>query len=210
LPSLAPISHQRDLNSIHHPTQLPCAPHKLVRTPDTQPRQHHTHISVCKVVLRARASARRCAPEAPMLLCVRLCGSCEQRDRNYMVTIKIIDCVRLFCWRPTRFVLAGTHLASARLDFHSPPYEAAMSYTQACAHARHPAPTASHSLKLPQGRVACQGLCKMLRPGFADVVELKAAVSAQTSMSRTNRALCSRLPLHNSRKLLNAHKGNFS
>jgi hypothetical protein len=61
-----------------------------------------------------------------------------------------------------------------------------MCFTQACAHARHPAPAETHSLQRLQGRVACQGLCKMLRTGIADVVRLKAAVSAQTSMSRTN------------------------
>jgi hypothetical protein len=87
------------LNSIHHPTQLPCAPQKLVRTPVTQPRQHHTHCSVCKVVLRARASARRCAPASSMLFERRLCGLCEQRDRNSMITVITIDCVWLFSRR---------------------------------------------------------------------------------------------------------------
>jgi hypothetical protein len=127
-----------------------------------------------------------------------------------MVTIIIIDCVWLFSWRPTRLALTGTHLASARLEFHSSPYSAAMCSTQACAHARHPAPTASHSLQLLQGRVACQGLCKMLHPGIADVLIPKSAVSAQTSMSRTNRALCSKLPAQSSRQLLKARKGNSS
>jgi hypothetical protein len=37
------------------------------------------------------------------------------------------------------------------------------------------APTASYSLKLPQGLVARQGLCKMLRPGIAYDVIGKAA-----------------------------------
>jgi hypothetical protein len=83
-----PHWHPSRLNSIHHPTQLPCAPHKLVRTPDTQPRQHHTHYSVCKVVLPARAFARCCAPTSPILLPVRLRGWREQRDRNSMVTIQ--------------------------------------------------------------------------------------------------------------------------
>ncbi len=89
--SLAPISHQRDFIPIHHSTQLPGAPHKLVRTPDTQPRQHHTHFSVCKVVLRARASARCCAPVSPMLLSLRLRGLREHRDQNSMVIIVTID-----------------------------------------------------------------------------------------------------------------------
>jgi hypothetical protein len=111
LPSLAPISHRHDSNSIHHPTQLLRAPHKLVHTPDTQPRQHHTHCSVCKVVLRARASARCCAPAASMFFERRLCGLCEQRDRNSMITVITIDCVWLFSrrdrpccphWHPSR------------------------------------------------------------------------------------------------------------
>jgi LmbE family N-acetylglucosaminyl deacetylase len=54
--------------SIQNYTQLESGQHKLVRTPDTQPRQHPTHISVFKVVLRAMASARCCAPAAPILL----------------------------------------------------------------------------------------------------------------------------------------------
>jgi hypothetical protein len=100
--AIAPISHQRDSIPIHHPTQLQCAPHKLVRPPDPQPRQHHTHSSLCKVVLRARASARRCAPVASMLFRKRLRGWREQRDRNSMITVITIDCVWLFSRRPAR------------------------------------------------------------------------------------------------------------
>jgi hypothetical protein len=118
LPALARISHQRDSNSIHQPTQLPCAPHKLVRTPDTQRRQsYYTHPSVCKVVLRARASARCCTPVSPILFSERLHGWREQRDRHSMVTIRIINCVRLFSRRPTR--LALTHQRGSN-SIHNP------------------------------------------------------------------------------------------
>jgi hypothetical protein len=72
-----PWSHLHVPITIRHLTQLPSGPNKLVRPPDTQPRQHHTHSSVCKVVLHARASARRCAPTSPMLFERRLCGLCE-------------------------------------------------------------------------------------------------------------------------------------
>jgi hypothetical protein len=98
LPSLTPISHQCVVRLYPHSTstQLPGAPHKLVRTPDTQPRQHHTHISVCKVVLSARAFARCCAPASPISLSQRLCGWREHRDRNSVITIKTIDCLALF------------------------------------------------------------------------------------------------------------------
>jgi hypothetical protein len=145
-----------------------------------------------------------------MWLRSRLRGWREQRDRNSMVKIKLMNRVWLFSRRPTRLTLTGTHLASARLDPYSPPYSAAMcGSTQACATARPPAPTASHSHQRLQGHVECQGLCKMLRPGIADVLILKAAVSAQTSMSRTNWALCSRLPAQCSRQLLKAQKGNY-
>jgi hypothetical protein len=112
---LVPISHERDSNSIHHPTKLPCAPHKLVHAHDTQLRQHHTHISVCKVVLPARASARCCAPASPMLLLERLSGWCEQRDRNSMATIITIDCAWLFSRRPTRLAL-GPHWHPSRIS----------------------------------------------------------------------------------------------
>jgi hypothetical protein len=130
----------------------PISCHVLLRTPDTQPRQHHTHSSSRKVVLRARASARCCTPASPMWFKEMLCELCEHRHRNSMVTIKIINNVRLFSRRPTRLALTRTHLASARLEFHSPPYSAARCSTQACAHSRHPAPTPSHSLQRLQGR----------------------------------------------------------
>jgi hypothetical protein len=42
------------------------------------------------------------------------------------------------------------------------------------AHLGHPAPTASHLPQRLQGRVVRQGLCKMLRPGIADLVQVKA------------------------------------
>jgi hypothetical protein len=118
LPSLVPISHQRVSISIQHPTQLPCAPHKLVRTPGTQLRQYHTYRSVCKVVLRARASARCCAPASPILLLERLRGWRKQRNENSMVAMATIDCVWLFSRRPTRLALTATQRAASRLDLH--------------------------------------------------------------------------------------------
>jgi hypothetical protein len=136
LPKLAPISHQRESNSIHHPTQLPYAPYKLVHAHDTKPRQHHTHSSSRKVVLPARAFARCCAPASPILLLERLSGWCEQRGRNSMVTIKIIDYVWLFSRRPTRLAL-GPHWHPSRISATQTPFDTPLSchvlHTSLCA-----------------------------------------------------------------------------
>jgi hypothetical protein len=105
--------------SIRHPTQL-AAPHKL--------RQQYTHISVCKVVLRAKASARCCAPVSPMLLCRRLHGWREQRHCNSMVTIILIDCLWLFSWRPTRLALTGrAHWYPSRISATQNPFTTLLS-----------------------------------------------------------------------------------
>jgi hypothetical protein len=148
-----------------HLLNLASASHKLMRMPDTQSQQQHTNSSVCKVVFRARASARCCTPASPMLLSQRLCGWRELQDQNSMVTIITID-LCLASPRPTRLALTG-NLASARLYPHSAVLSCRCS-TRLFAH--YPAPTAIHSHKRLQGRVARQGLCKMLRPGIADVV----------------------------------------
>jgi hypothetical protein len=78
---------------IQHSTQLPCAPHKLVRTPDTQPRQHLTHRSLCKVVLCARASARCCAPAWPMFRPTNLPDESNESGSLLQITLTKLETV---------------------------------------------------------------------------------------------------------------------
>jgi hypothetical protein len=112
--------------------------------------------------------------------------SIRHRHRNSMITMKIIFVFGSFLqtdqachhWHPSR--TSGSRSPS------STPLRWQVPHASLCTRLTpsHAAPTASRSPQRLPGRVACQGFCKMLRPGIADPVALKAVRVSLASTSR--------------------------